>query len=246
MDEHDQQPRMKYLLDNKFAPLTFNWGFLEAPAQVISNAYVRWQRRILHRVTVTPIELPLADALRGLEPLDMGSQRVLLLSTRGGWTACFDSGARGGNSSTFVGELAERLNCRGVVCGCIPNTLTRDDQETAGCWGAVKFTLFAPEKRAFLNVERSVSVINDVGGWRFHAVGTVQGFEKTDRYAARKIVDRFTPEMLEDYCRALGIDLFDESFYGGRGFHTYSRPWFLPRLKSVSLTEARQHFGFSD
>jgi hypothetical protein len=27
---------MKYLLDNKLAPLTFNWGFLEAPVDAVS------------------------------------------------------------------------------------------------------------------------------------------------------------------------------------------------------------------
>jgi hypothetical protein len=237
---------MTYLLDNELAPLTFNWGFLEAPLQMVSDAYVRWQRKILHKVTITPLDLPLGDALRRLEPLDTGSQRILLLSTRGRWTACFDNGVRGGNQSTFVGELAERLRCRGVVCGAIPNTLTRGDRSTPGTWGAVKFTLFAPEKRAFLNIERSISVINDVRGWKFNAIGTVQDFEQVDRYAGAKVADRFTPAMLEDYCRALGIDAFDESFYGGRGYLTHSYPWFLPRLKSISLREARRQLGFSD
>jgi predicted lysophospholipase L1 biosynthesis ABC-type transport system permease subunit len=31
------------------APLTFNWGFLEAPVDAVSSAYVRWQRTILQR-----------------------------------------------------------------------------------------------------------------------------------------------------------------------------------------------------
>ena len=66
---------MKYLLDNKLAPLTFNWGFLEAPVDAVSNAYVSWQRKILQSVKVTPINLPLIDALRKVQPLDTGSQR---------------------------------------------------------------------------------------------------------------------------------------------------------------------------
>src|SRR5258705_13326299 len=111
---------MKYLLDNKLAPLTFNWGFLEAPLDAVSSAYVRWKKTILQSVKVAAVDLPLADALRQLEPLDMGSQRVLFLSTKGDWKACFDNGARGGNPSTFIGELAEQMRCRGVACGCIP------------------------------------------------------------------------------------------------------------------------------
>jgi hypothetical protein len=237
---------MKYLLDNTLAPLTFNWGFLEAPVDAISSAYLRWQRTILQSVKVSRIDLPLADALRQLEPLDTGSQRVLFLSTKARWTACFDNGVKGGNPSTFVGELAVQMRCRGVACGCIPNTLTRRDAKKPGTWGAVKFTLFAPEKRDFLNVERSVSVVNDVRGWDFHSIGTVQDFEQAERYAARNIADRFTPEMLEEYGRALGINLFDEDFYGGVGLVTHSYPWFLPKLATATLAQARTRLGLSD
>jgi hypothetical protein len=30
----------------------------------------------------------------------------------------------------------------------------------------------------------------------------------------RRTIDRFTPEMLESYCAALGIELFNADFYG--------------------------------
>jgi hypothetical protein len=237
---------VKYLLDNTLAPLTFSWGFLEAPVEAVSRRYARWQRTILHRVRVTAVDLPLADALRKLEPLDMGSQRVLFLSTRTRWTACFDNGAIGGNPSTIVGELARQLRCRGLACGCIPNTLTRKALATQGTWGAVKFTLFAPEPRDFLNIERAVSVINDVRGWEFNAIGRPQAFERPERYTARRIADRFTSEMLEEYCGALGIQLFDENFYGGSGVITHAHPWFLPRAATMTLDEARARLGLNE
>jgi hypothetical protein len=237
---------MKYLLDNKLAPLTFEWGFIEAPLSVVSAAYRRWQRTILHRVKATTVNLPLVDALQQLAPLDRGGQRILFLSTGSAWTACFDNGVRGGNPTTFVGELSQQLKCRGVAVGCVPDTLSRADGAKPGTWGAVKFTLFAAEKRDFLNIARSVSIINDVGGWEFNNRGTVQDFEQADRYAERKIADRLTSSMLEDYCRALGIRLFDEDFYGGPGVVTHARPWFLPKLATTPLAEARRQIGFSD
>jgi len=232
----------RFLLDNALAPLTFSWGFLDAPLGAVSASYARWQRTILHSVKSTALDLPLAEALRRLEPLDMGSQRVLFLSTRSRWTACFDNGAKGGNPTTFVGELAQRLKCRGVACACIPNTLTRNARKR-GTWGAVKFTLFAPEPRAFLNIERSISVINDVRGWDFHYQGAVQDFEHVERYGAARIADRLTAGMLEDYCRALGIQLFDEPFYSGPGVVTHAAPWFQPKLPAISLAEARRQLG---
>src|SRR5262245_14910494 len=236
---------MKYLLENTLAPLTFNWGFIDATLDAVLGSYVRWQRMILHKVKIERLDLPLADALRQLEPLDMGSQRVLFLSTRSRWTACFDNGAKGGNPSTFVGELSQRLKCQGVACGCIPNTLTRRDSGKRGTWGAVKFTLFAPDTPNILNIERSVSLINDEGGWEFNTVGTEQPFELVERYSTRKLADRFTPQMLEDYCRALGINLFDEDFYGGAGVITHASPWFLPNAATVTLAEARAQLGLS-
>ena len=195
---------------------------------------------------MTPIDLPLADALRHLEPLDTGSQRVLFLSTKSRWTACFDNGVKGGNPSTVVGYLAEKVGCRGVACGAIPNTLTKTDAARPGTWGAVKFTLFAPERREFLNIERSVSVINDVNGWQFSNTGHVQSFEKVERYSARRVADRFTAEMLEEYGRALGLELFDTGFYGGAGLITHAAPWFLPKLPTTTLAEARRRLGLAD
>jgi hypothetical protein len=236
----------RFLLDNTLAPLTFSWGFLDAPLGAVSASYARWQRTILHSVKSTALDLPLAEALRRLDPLDMGSQRVLFLSTRSRWTACFDNGAKGGNPTTFVGELAQRLKCSGVACACIPNTLTRNDAGKRGTWGAVKFTLFAPEPRSFLNIERSIAVINDVRGWDFHSQGAVQDFERVERYGAARIAERLTHAMLEDYCHALGIRLFDEQFYGGPGVVTQASPWFLPKLPAISLSEARRQLGLDD
>jgi len=145
---------MKLLLNNRIAPLTFTWGFLDCPISNVVRAYRRWQRRILHSARVDSLDLSLAEALRKLEPLDMASSRVLFLSTKSPWTVCFDNGARGGNAATFVGHLSEILRCRGIVCRSIPNTLSKETKGKRGTWGAVQFTLYAPESRKFLHIER--------------------------------------------------------------------------------------------
>jgi hypothetical protein len=56
--------------------------------------------------------------------------------------------------------------------------------------------------------------MNDVDGWEFAAEGEVQPYEQTENYRKRRITDRFTAEMLESYCGALGLDLFNPDFYG--------------------------------
>lgn len=47
----------------------------------------------------------------------------------------------------------------------------------------------------------------------FEAFGPEQPWENTNAYSLRRKRDRFTPEMLRGYCLALGIDVFDTSFY---------------------------------
>lgn len=42
----------------------------------------------------------------------------------------------------------------------------------------------------------------------------MQLFEETEAYSARRLRDRFTSAMLERYCQALGVDVFNPSAYG--------------------------------
>jgi hypothetical protein len=63
------------------------------------------------------------------------------------------------------------------------------------------------------NSIRAIYAANDGGRWTFGAHGEVQPFEKPESYTARRVKDRLTPEMLEEYCAALGVRYFDPSFY---------------------------------
>ena len=56
-----QRMAAKGLLDHALAPLTFNWGFLDASVEAVSDRYARWQRMILHRVKIAAIDLPLDE-----------------------------------------------------------------------------------------------------------------------------------------------------------------------------------------
>ena len=80
-----------------------------------------------------------------------------------------------------------------------------------------------PEKTDWLNRIRHVGIANDVGGLEFMVEGTIQPYENIENYRKRKIVDRFTVEMLESYCSALGIHLFDEGFYRGKCLVSYAK-----------------------
>ena len=236
---------MSQLLEDHFAPITFAWAFLDAPLDRVREAIVTWRHGHHTEIEGHAIEAPLSVALRLLEPLTTLRRRELLLSTKSSWTACFDNSARGGDPFGTASHLALAMKCRSLVVRCIPHTLRAESDQAVGTYGAVQFELFAPEEREWLNYERAVGVGNDGGRWVFIDEGKPLPFERTERYKEKKIRDRFTPELLEEYCAALGIRLFDEDFYGPHGvLVTVADP--LPEgQKAISLDEARANMGLA-
>jgi hypothetical protein len=234
---------MKQLLDGRFAPLTHAWGFLEAPLQLVGDALYKWTSANVSKVTLEPFEASLGEALLRLEPLTIPPRKQLLMQTVSPWTAYFDNGANGGDPATAVGYLAEYLKCRALAVACVPQTLLSERKDAKGTYGAVQFQLFAPVRREFLNYERSISVANDGGRWVFNATGTVQPYEKTTNYEAPRIRNRFTPEMLEEYCAALGIRLFAPDFYGPGAILIEVHDPLPPHHPELTLTEARVKLG---
>jgi hypothetical protein len=62
--------------------------------------------------------------------------------------------------------------------------------------------------------------------YHFEQFGTVQPWEEPEHYTARRKRDRLTPEMIERYCRALGIDdVFNPDYYSGPSVFI-ERTWF--------------------
>jgi hypothetical protein len=141
--------------------------------------------------------------------------RQLFVETRSKWTAYFDCGIDGGDPTSVVGYLSRTLRCRGVTALAQPHTIEQF-KGRCGRYGGVQFQLFGPNETDFLNYVRTVYAQHDGSRWVFGVSGTPQPYEAPESYKARRIPDRFTSEMLESYCRALGIELFDLSFYGPR------------------------------
>lgn len=206
---------MRSLLDNKFPPITFAWGFLEAPLEDLASFVSAWFESLSRSVARTPLRGRLEQALRHLDPVFAVPNKKLLMSTMSTWTACFENGKIGGAPASLVMYMAGQLKCRGLLLNCAPHTLSRSTGRGHGNWGAVTFELVGP--RAYPNSDRAIWLANDGGSWTFGANGTPLPFEDVERYQRKEVQERFDSEMLEKYCRALGIDLFDEPFYGPDG-----------------------------
>ncbi len=233
---------MKALLDNRFAPVTFTCGFVESSFAQFSTAFLQWRHQINEKFgTQTErksFRASLSESLLALEPLTTPLDRYLLTETRSSWSAIFSNGLHVNDVHSPVSYLPSVLKCRGLEVVCVPDRSALAGKDALRIYGAVVFALYGPSKMDWLNRIRSVSLTKDVGGWEFAANGEVQPYEQTENYRKRR-VDRFTPEMLESYCAALGIELFNADFYGEESLLEHTKR--ASQGPTMSIAEARSH-----
>ncbi len=204
---------MKTLLNDLYAPITSSVGFLQVPLSEAAAALSGWRQSLYSNVTSGPVACGFPEALHGLERLTLGARPRELLVDHGSWTAYFDNSLQGTDAISAIGVLSRKLKCQGLAVESIPHTIGLPGVQK-GRTGAVQFTLFGPIKTQFLNYVRTVSVAFDGSRWVFSATGTEQLFEQVESYAARRVRERFTSEMLERYCQDLGVNVFDAASYG--------------------------------
>jgi hypothetical protein len=234
------------LLEDCWAPVTSELGFLETDAERAARAYAAWQGGLLAprgiAVGVSPVSGTLEQTLSTLLPLtDAERRRHLFMPTRSPWTAYVDNGWQGTDAASAMAYMARTLGCRGMRVVAVPHTLRKDK----GRHGAVMFELYGPHQTDWLNYLRTLYASNDGGRWVFGQSGEPFPFEKLERYQARKVRDRFTFEMLEEYLHHLGLSPFQEHFYLPQG----SPAWLVektgpvvPAQKEYTLAQAREHF----
>jgi hypothetical protein len=231
---------MKALLKNERAPVTFGAGFIQAPFSECCDAHTSWWKQLAIEFETSPFEADLKDAMLRLEPLQNPQNRYLLTETKSNWTAIFSNSRGGSDVASSVYSLCKALGCLGVTIHCSPSLTKRDGKKVSIVhYPATSFTIEGPRETHWLNIIRHVSAMKDGGPWKFSEHGEIQPFEQVDRYKNKHIRDRFTPEMLEKYCAALGILAFDEAFYGRRNFLLHQLTKFPSTSAQWTFQQAR-------
>jgi hypothetical protein len=208
---------MRTLLSEQFAPITSSMGFLRVEFETAVDALRRWSTDLYgDTVAVEYLTGGLTETLPMLEPLIGGARpRELLISASDGWVAYFDCGLHGTDAVSTVGYLSSTIGCQGLAIDDAPHTAGLPGVKN-GRLGGVQFELFGPNQTEFLNYVRAIGVVYDGGRWTFNATGTEQWFEDAAAYRARRVRDRFTSTMLERYCKAMDLDVFNPASYGPR------------------------------
>jgi hypothetical protein len=204
------------LLEDRWAPVTSEMGFLELGAEQAAQAFASWQQGLPtsqgSTIEVLPVSGTLEQVLSILLPLDGGeTQRDLFIPTRSAWTAYVSSQWTGTDASSPMRYMARRLSIRCLRVVAVPHTLGKHQ---GGRYGGMMLDVFGPEQPGkSLNYVRSIYAANDGGRWVFGHSGEPFPFEQVEQYQARRVRDRFTFEMLKDYLRHLGLAPFEENFY---------------------------------
>jgi len=219
-------------------------GFLEWDTERAARFHAEWQRGLPTSVGVTvemrPVTGSLEQVLSALLPLAGGeNERYLFIPTRSAWTAYVDNGWRGSDPGPPMRYMARTLGCRSMRVGAVPHTL----RENKGRYGIVVLEVYGPRQTDWLNRLRTIYVANDGGRWVFGQSGEPFPFEKVEQYQARRLRDRFTFDMLEEYLRHLGLRPFEEDFY----LHEGAPAWLVEKkgpvaYKEYTLAQAREGF----
>jgi hypothetical protein len=230
------------LLNDRWAPVTSEMGFLEADAEHAARAFAAWQGGLLAprgiSVEVHPVAGPLEQALSTLLPLTSPEpRRHLFMPTRTAWTAYVENARWGTDAMSAMRYMTRTLGCRSLRVVAVPHTF----RENKGRYGAMALAMYGPHQ--VHNYVRAVSALNDGGRWVFDQSGEPFPFEKLEQYQERRVRDRFTFDMLKEYLRHLGLSPFEEDFYLPQG----APAWLVektgpvaPTHKEYTLAQARE------
>jgi hypothetical protein len=227
-----QDKNFKQLLDGYYYPVTKRYGFLAAPFEDVVMGY--WEWICNNPYFKNPQEYYLAPrfmdcSLReGLDILDpIGYNQTLFCETRSKWTAIFVTACELG-----ISAVAYRLNCQGVEITLIEDT--HDRKTDSGEHGCTRLEVIrdARRKKFIYDTERLLYVSKRDGGrkWEFFQLGKPYFFENVECYSNPKIKERFTPQMLNTYSNAMGLDILDENFY------CYRKALIDAKIKSPEFT----------
>lgn len=203
---------MSSLLE-KWHPVTSDFGLIRAPMQRVVSDYESWRGSDGTKHLRTEITSSFADALESLLPLAMSKMRRLFIPTRSDWVVFFQNGIAGSDPFLPMMHLARRM---GVLTMRVCCTAERA-RWPATIWEAPAtiWEVYAPESLGGcppLGDRRSICAAKELFFWEFSESGERYPFEHVERYSAWRKRDRFTREMLRDYLRHFGIELFADEF----------------------------------
>ena len=178
-----------------FEPTTSSFALFSMPLEETASALAA----LFVTAGLNPVCIDLEgsadDLFPNLEPLSMACDRALLVANGSDWTSYFNNSLLGSDVFLEVSGLAGTHFCTGLRIVKQPTATIFEAYECPDRGGE-------PPN----NYRRSIYAAKD-GKWTFGSTGTPYPFEDVSRYEAKRIRDRFTPELLDDILKGLGAPL---------------------------------------
>jgi hypothetical protein len=196
----------------KWHPVTNDYGLVRAPLSEVVAALSAWHSSFGTNYSRSLICVSLDSAFTSLLPLANSKMRKLFIQTKSDWTACFQNGIQGSDpfpAMSFLAQKHEWLAMR--ICATQENAVS-----PAVIWEVYASALMGGDS---LSYRRSIAAVNDGGRWTFDSSGKPFEFEQLDAYTRKRVRDRFTKDMLDEYLGTFGIRAFDDDFFDVSSIH---------------------------
>lgn len=224
---------MHILFSGDLVPLTNGFGFVKADFNEAVDIYNNWMiGNKASDFTKISLDMSFRDALVKLPPFQFYN-RAILFKTNSEWV-----GYTNNNIVTAeigkINVVGRTLKSETVQVKAYPPTT--DLNANGWCVGGFLYQNFKTD--AFRSIFFSYQ-----DRWELDLSGDPLPFELIEKYKEKRVKDRFTPEMLDFYCKSVGIDFFNEDFYlGGKDnivLFTRERPLYDNEIPQP-LEEARK------
>lgn len=217
------------LLDERFYPITGQYGFVQASLDVVVQGceadLVRkkaWERPEAE-CEVREVSGSLSEMLSEFEESVglMGSTTAMLVIDCGEWIACFENSVEA--HQTWLRRAPRDVAATSVTVASSFAKEHRDElpfpwsSPETGRGGMVLFHLDTPVGTAGDWSWRVLCSEYTGVQWQWSESGEPLPCEDTSRYDRDVIRERLTSVMVGEYCRELGIRPFDDDFFGPRG-----------------------------
>ena len=210
----------------KYQPVTWYIGVIEAVPEAVVAAI---QPLYMPNDTVLQIRHftgCIDDALVNMVPLGPRT-KFLLVKSKDERTALFTNCSVCGSVELPTWIALKKLNVSAYFIRNVPNTISRDKR--SGRYGARSVEYRKVENPYNQEPTFGVHVVRDTSRWCFYRYGEKLPFEDEKAYKSLRKPNRFTVEMLVNYCRELGVPVYDRDWY--------SNNWIIVERK----TEPNEH-----
>ena len=231
---------------HRYAPATTQMDFFEiAYPDLVTYLYqrkhdlaIRWESPEMPKQIETGKRLE--EKLQQLLPLTHLNNKTLISSTQSAWCVYIPNNIHGGDVHSQPDFISEELGIRRVTVVMvkdIPKNQPGSMQFVYTDGTQAKWIPSDDPNRGHHETPGRVVLAHHESRWEFETWGEPFPFEEIERYAAKRIKDRLTPDMIGRYCSHFGIDLFNPDFYTGEAciLETYAHPdaervWQYPNL----------------